>query len=71
MSSLSLALLSGGIRLREGLEAMLVIAALAAFPRRAGAPAGSIGIDLGAGPGAAHDDQPETVTALLASVLML
>lgn len=37
MNSLSVALQSGGILLREGLEAMLVISALAGFLRRGGA----------------------------------
>ena len=37
MNALSAALQSGSILLREGLEAMLIIAALAAIVRRAGA----------------------------------
>jgi hypothetical protein len=56
MNSLSPALLSGSIRLHEGLEVMLVIAALAAILRRTGA---------------AHDERPEAVAMLLASLLML
>jgi len=70
MNSLSLALLSGSSQLREGMEAMLVIAALSAFLRRAGAPAELRATYPGAGSGA-HDDQPEAVAMLLASVLML
>jgi high-affinity iron transporter len=38
MNALSEALQSGSILLREGLEALLVIAALAAFLTRAGVP---------------------------------
>lgn len=87
MNSLSLALQSGSILLREGLEAMLVIAALAAFLRRAGASTELRAIYLGAGLailasvlaavvfdvflGGAHDDRLEAVVMLLASVLML
>jgi high-affinity iron transporter len=87
MNSLSLALQSGGILLREGLEAILVIAALAAFLRRAGASAELKAIYIGAGLailasmlaavvfdvflGGAHDDRLEAVVMLLVSVLML
>lgn len=71
MNSLSLALQSGSIRLREGLEAMLVITSLAAFLRQAGASIELKAICLGVGPGAARDDRAEAIAMLLASVLML
>jgi high-affinity iron transporter len=77
---------SGSILLREGIEAMLVIAALAAFLRRAGASAELKSIYLGAGLailaslmaavvfdvflGGAHDDRLEAVVMLLVAVLM-
>lgn len=86
MNSLSLALQSGSILLREGIEAMLVIAALAALLRRAGAFAELKSIYLGAGLailaslmaavvfdvflGGAHDDRLEAVVMLLVAVLM-
>lgn len=71
MNSLLLPLLSGSIRLREGLEAMLVIAAFAAFLRPTGALTELGAIVPDAGAGVAHDDRPEAVAMLLASVLML
>jgi high-affinity iron transporter len=48
MSELSAALQSGSILLREGLEALLVIAALAAFLKRAGVPEKVTPLYLGA-----------------------
>src|SRR6266571_5316343 len=87
MIDLSVALQSASILLREGVEAMLVIAALAAFLRRSGAVAQLRAIYLGAALaiiasvlaavvfdlflGGAHVDQQEAVVMLLASVLML
>jgi high-affinity iron transporter len=87
MNNLSMALQSASILLREGIEAMLVIAALAAFLRRAGASAELKAVYLGAGLatlasvlaalvfdvflGGAHDDRVEAVVMLLASALML
>jgi high-affinity Fe2+/Pb2+ permease len=71
MNSLSLVSQAGSIRLREGLEAILVIATLAAILRRAGAATELRAIYPGAGPGAADDDRSEAVAMLLASVLML
>src|SRR6266566_782883 len=87
MVDLSMAAQSASILLREGLEAMLVIAALAAFLRRSGALAELRAIYLGASLailasvlaavafnvflGGAHDDRLEAVVMLLASVLML
>jgi high-affinity iron transporter len=86
MINLSLALQSAGILLREGLEAMLVIAALAAFLRRSGAVQELKAVYLGATLailasvlaaivfdlflGGAHDDRLEAVVMLLVSVLM-
>jgi high-affinity iron transporter len=87
MNALSLALESGLILLREGLEAMLVIAALAAFLNRAGAP-GKVGT-LYAGAGGAvvasigaaivfeaffdgnHNDYVEADVLAIAAVLMI
>ena len=57
MGDLSVALQSASILLREGVEAMLVIAALAAFLRRAGASGELKAVYLG------------TTLAILASVL--
>ncbi|MGQ0682345.1 FTR1 family iron permease [Bradyrhizobium sp.] len=87
MNGLSLALQSGSILLREGIEAMLVIAALAAFLRRGGATTELKAIYLGTGTailasvlaaivfdvflGGAHEDRLEAAVMLLASVLML
>ena len=86
MINLSMALQSASILLREGLEAMLVIAALAALLRRSGAIAELKAIHLGATLavlasalaaivfelylGGAHDDRLETIVMLLVSVLM-
>ncbi len=87
MIDFSVALQSASILLREGVEAMLVIAALAAFLRRSGALAELKAIYLGAMLailasvlaaivfdvflGGAHDDRLEAAVMLLASVLML
>jgi high-affinity iron transporter len=87
MIDFSVALQSASILLREGVEAMLVIAALAAFLGRSGALAESRAIYLGASLailasvlaavafnvflGGAHDDRLEAAVMLLASVLML
>ena len=87
MIDFSVALQSASILLREGVEAMLVIAALAAFLRRSGALAELKVIYLGAMLailasvlaaivfdvflGGAHDDRLEAAVMLLASVLML
>lgn len=87
MMSWSLALQSGSILLREGIEAMLIIAALAAFLRRASAHQSLTGLYAGAGlailasiGGAvvmalffngAHNDQVEAAIMALAAVLML
>jgi high-affinity iron transporter len=87
MIDISVALQSASILLREGVEAMLVIAALAAFLRRSGAVAELKTIYFGAVLailasvvaavvfdvflGGAHDDRLEAAVMLLASVLML
>jgi high-affinity iron transporter len=87
MIDFAVALQSASILLREGIEAMLVVAALAAFLRRSGALAELKAIYLGAALailasilaavafnvflGGAHDDRLEAVVMLLASVLML
>jgi high-affinity iron transporter len=87
MNNLSMALQSAGILLREGIEAMLVIAALGAFLRRAGASAELKAVYLGAGLailasllaavvfdvflGGAHDDRLEAVVMVLVAALML
>jgi high-affinity iron transporter len=87
MNALSAALQSGSILLREGLEAMLVIAALAAFLRRAGARAPLRALYLGALLAVlasfaaavvfelyfngAHDDRLEAAVMIVAAVLML
>jgi len=87
MNELSAALQSGSILLREGLEALLVIAALAAFLRRAGVPEKVKPLYLGAGVailasiGAAvifevffdgnHNDYVEAGVLVIASGLML
>ena len=87
MINLSVALQSASILLREGLEAMLVIAALAAFLRRSGALAELKAIYLGATLailasvlaaivfdlflGGAHDDRLEAAVMLLVAGLML
>jgi hypothetical protein len=86
MGDLSVALQSASILLREGVEAMLVIAALAAFLRRAGAPGELKAVYFGAGLailasvlaaivfdvflGGAHDDRVEAAVMLLVSALM-
>lgn len=87
MNNLSMALQSASILLREGLEAMLVIAALAAFLRRAGATSELRAVYVGTGLAilasvlaaivfdvfldGAHDDRVEAAVMLLASALML
>jgi high-affinity iron transporter len=87
MNALSEALQSGSILLREGLEALLVIAALAAFLTRAGVPEKVRSLYLGAGLailasfGAAvvfefffegeHNDFIESGVMAVAAVLML
>jgi high-affinity iron transporter len=87
MNSLSMALQSASILLREGVEAMLVIAALAAFLRRAGASSELRSVYVGSGLAilasvltaivfdffldGAHDDRVEACVMLLASALML
>ncbi|MFZ2158587.1 MAG: FTR1 family protein [Bradyrhizobium sp.] len=86
MGDLSLALQSASILLREGVEAMLVIAALAAFLRRAGAAGELKAVYLGttlailasvlaavvfaAFLGGPHDDRVEAAVMLLVSALM-
>ena len=86
MMGLSAAIQSGTILLREGLEAILVIAALAAMLRRAGAPEALKPLYLGAlaaivaSFGAAvvfelfyngaHDDRVEAVVMAVAAALM-
>lgn len=86
MSMFSLAAQSGLILLREGLEALLVISALAAFLHRAGAGEKRKVLYLGAGfavlasiagaivfeifLGGAHDDRVEAVVMLVAAALM-
>lgn len=87
MISLTTALQSGAILLREGLEALLVIAALAAFLRRAGegrrvwmlyngallAMLASVGaaVVFALYFNGAHDDRVEAVVMLVAAGLML
>ncbi len=87
MQVLSIALQSGSILLREGLEALLVIAALAAFLNRAGVPERVRSLYVGAGVaiiasiGAAvvfemffegnHNDYMEAVVLVIAAILML
>ena len=87
MNEVSAALQSGSILLREGLEALLVIAALAAFLKRAGVPEKVKPLYLGAGVailasiGAAvifelffegnHNDYVEAGVLAIASGLML
>lgn len=87
MNAWSIALQSGAILLREGLEALLVVAALAAFLRRAGAAdrlamlysgaLAAILASLGAAYvfetwfGGAHDDTIEGVVMLVAAALLL
>jgi high-affinity iron transporter len=87
MNSLSAALQSGSILLREGLEAMLIIAALAGFLHRAGAVhqlkalyvGAALAIVASLGMAAvfavyfdgAHDDRIEAVILVIAAVLML
>jgi high-affinity iron transporter len=87
MNALSEALQSGSILLREGLEALLVIAALAAFLIRAGVPEKVKSLYIGAGLailasiGAAvvfelffegeHNDFVEAGVMVIAAVLML
>ncbi len=87
MNELSVALQSGLILLREGLEALLVIAALAAFLKRAGVPEKVKPLYLGAGVailasiGAAvifelffegnHNDYVEAGVLMIAAGLML
>ncbi|OYU49011.1 MAG: iron permease FTR1 [Rhizobiales bacterium PAR1] len=86
MPMLSLALQSGSILLREGLEALLVISALAAFLHRSHAGGGIRALYAGAGAAilaslgaalvfelyfsGAHDDRLEAVTMLVAAILM-
>lgn len=83
----SIALQSGSILLREGLEALLVISALAAFIERAGAhhhlrtlywgAAAAVLASFGAAAvfefyfSGAHDDRLEAIVMLLAALLML
>jgi len=85
--TLSLALQSGAILLREGVEAMLIIAALAAFLRRSGEERSLSALYVGAGTAilasiagavamalffnGAHNDQIEAAIMTLAAVLML
>jgi high-affinity iron transporter len=87
MSALSEALQSGSILLREGLEALLVIAALAAFLTRAGVPEKVRSLYIGAGLailaslgaavvfevffGGEHNDFMEAGVMVVAAVLML
>jgi high-affinity iron transporter len=87
MNTISIAFQSGSILLREGLEAMLVIAALAAFLRKAGANEhlkwlyGGALVAIAASIGAAalleryfggmHDDRIEAVVMFVAAGLML
>ena len=87
MNALSVAMQSGSILLREGLEALLVIAALAAFLNRAGVPAKVRTLYVGAGfailasIGAAvvfemffggnHNDYMEAAILAVAAILML
>ena len=87
MNELSQALQSGTILLREGLEALLVIAALAAFLARAGVPEKVKSLYLGAGLaiiaslgaavmfelffGGEHNDFVEAGVMVVAAVLML
>jgi high-affinity iron transporter len=87
VSDLSIALQSASILLREGVEAMLVIAALAGVLRHAGAIRELRALYAGAGLavlasiaaaivfdaflGGAHDDRIEAAVMLLASALML
>lgn len=86
MSIISIALQSGSILLREGLEALLVISALAAFLERAGAhhhirtlywgAAAAVLASFGAAAifemffSGAHDDRVEAIVMLLAAALM-
>jgi high-affinity iron transporter len=87
MMDLSVALQSASILLREGIEAMLVVAALAAFLRRSGAVAELKAVYLGATLailasvlaaivfdvflGGTHDDRLEAAVMVFASGLML
>jgi high-affinity iron transporter len=87
MNALSEALQSGSILLREGLEALLVIAALAAFLTRAGVPEKVKSLYIGAGLailasigaavvfevffGGQHNDLMEAGVLAVAAVLML
>ncbi len=87
MNGFSVALQSGSILLREGLEAMLIIAALAAIVRRAGLPrqlkelyGGALIAVLASIATAvvfelyfngAHDDRVEAVVIIIAAMLML
>jgi high-affinity iron transporter len=87
MNIVSLALQSGAILLREGLEALLIISALAAFLRRASAQHALSALYAGAGlaviaslAGAvitaiyldgAHDDRVEALIMTAAALLML
>ena len=86
MPIVSTALQSGSILLREGLEAMLIISALAAFLTRAGVAARVRGLYWGGGLailasigaaivfetffGGAHDDRVEAIVMLVAAGLM-
>ena len=87
MNEVSAALQSGLILLREGLEALLVIAALAAFLKRAGVPEKVKPLYLGAGLailasfgaavvfelffGGEHNDFMEAGVMVIAAALML
>lgn len=86
MSMFSIAAQSGLILLREGIEALLVISALAAFLSRAGAGEKRRSLYVGAGAavlasiagailmelflGGAHDDRVEAAVMLVAAALM-
>ena len=87
MNDVSVAFQSASILLREGVEAMLVVSALAAFLRRAGATVELRAVCAGAGSavlasvlaavvfdvflGGAHDDRMEAAVMLIAAGLML
>lgn len=87
MNTLSVALQSGSILLREGLEALLVIAALAAFLNRVGVPekvrslyvGGGLAILASIGAAAVfemffegnHNDYVEAAVLAIAAILML
>ncbi|MDE2577507.1 MAG: FTR1 family protein [Hyphomicrobiales bacterium] len=87
MNALSLALQSGAILLREGVEAILVLAALGAFLKRAGASGAVRALSIGAlaaiaasivaaivfqlAFNGAHDDRMEALVMAVAAALML